>query len=113
MQSLSQQISQQTISERGIPNLGARLVLRYLTTPMTWRDYKELACWLGVYSYTPTNHQKPHEETDRPVLEYLVNKTNLTTTQIYHKLIFLKDLNHGLKTAAIKLLLPTDSSFMP
>lgn len=113
MQSSSQPLLAQTISDFHSDSIGVQLVVRYLTTPMTWKDYRILAEWLGCYQYTPANMQKPHENTDRPLLEYLVNNTTLTTTQIYHKLIFIKDMNYGLKNSATQLLLSPNSPFMP
>ena len=116
MQSSSQPLLAQTISntisEWNQFNLGVNLVIRYLTTSMTWSDYKTLSCWLGCYGYESSQNRKLSDK-DRPLLEYLVNNTTLDTLTIYHKLIFLGDINDRLKNSATQLLLSTNSSLLP
>lgn len=105
--------SQQTISSSS-ERLASNLTHRYLTTSMTFSDYKTLAEWLGCYRYEcrPLN-KRVLETEDRKILEYLVNNTQLTVTEIYHKLIFLKDLHYGLKTTTTKLFISPDISQLP
>lgn len=104
------ELQQTTSSER----LATNLVHRYLTTSLSFSDYKTLAEWLGCYRYEckPLN-KRILETEDRRILEYLVNHTQLTVTEIYHKLIFLKDLHYGLKTTTTKLFISTDISQLP
>lgn len=103
--------SQQTISKE---RLASNLVHRYLTTSLSFHEYKTLAEWLGCYRYEckPLN-KRILETEDRRILEYLVNNTELTVTEIYHKLIFLKDLHYGLKTTTTKLFISPDTSQLP
>lgn len=106
--------SQQTISDSSNERLATNLVHRYLTTSLSFSDYKLIAEWLGCYRYEckPLNKRMLETE-DRRILEYLVNHTQLTVTEIYHKLIFLKDLHYGLKTTTTKLFISPDISQLP
>ncbi len=112
-QSSSQARLAATISDSNISALSAHLIKRYLLTDMSFSTYKTLACWLGVYRFDIQERGKIGDKVDREILSYLVNNTNLTSTQIYHKLIFLRDFNHGHKTETIKLLLSTHSPQLP
>ena len=93
--------------------LGSRLLLRYLTTEMTWRDYRTLADFLCCYGYEIKQDYSKFSAQDRELIAYLLNNTSLDLLHIYHKIIFLKDCNNGYKTKAIELLLASDSSQMP
>lgn len=91
-------------------DLGVRLLIRYLTTEMTWRDYNTLAGFLCCYGYDIKSDYSKFSAQDRQLVAYLLHNTSLDLLHIYHKIIFLKDCNHGYKTKAIELLLASDSS---
>lgn len=71
---------------------------------MSFSDYRDLSCWLGCYGYDP-QQDRTFSEIDTEIHKHLTNNTNLTLSQVFDKLLFMKSLNHGFKKAAFGLIL--------